>query len=92
MPVNRVRKLPVPRTEERFPKTGAADAKPTALIALEQHDGDQRKGDHQVNDQKDLKHVNYPIGGGRSRSARGHLPVCVRHQGAACLVSSCAGF
>ena len=52
--VVRVSRLAVPRPgHERAHALRAADAQPTALAALDQHDADQGQGDEQVDDQQD---------------------------------------
>ncbi len=54
--VVRVRRLAVPRPVRNAAAATAADAERAAFRALQQHDADQRRGDHQMENQESSGH------------------------------------
>ncbi len=68
MAVVRVRRLAVPAAgHEAAHALAAADAKPAAFAALDQHDADQRQGDENMDNEQDGKHKRAFMQGQRDR-------------------------
>ena len=56
--VVRVKRLAVPRPGEKAAAAAAADAQRAALRALQQHHADQRRSNHQMQNEKCGRHGN----------------------------------